>query len=160
MRNSWDRRRSLSTKIRVVATASALVLLAATAAIAAPGVTPSSVETTLAAGGSTVVPKSVETPTISPRPDIIFLADTTGSMGAAIAPAMNCVIRRWTMENHACSGHLSGLIVASKRPRVRAKPGPVEGVGMERRQLPDMQRRLFVDQPDHLAGIAIGDEER
>ncbi len=85
MRSSWDRRRSLSTKIRVVATAAALVILAATAAIAAPGVTPSSVETTLAAGGSTVVPKSVETPTISPRPDIIFLADTTGSMGAAIA---------------------------------------------------------------------------
>jgi hypothetical protein len=85
MRHSRNRRPSPTTYIRVVAPAAALVILAATAAIAAPGVTPSSVETTLAAGGSTVVPKSVETPTISPRPDIIFLADTTGSMGGALA---------------------------------------------------------------------------
>ena len=59
------------------------------AAFAAPGVTPASVSLTLLPGGSAVVPKSVETSPIPPMPDILFLADTTGSMGGAITNVRN-----------------------------------------------------------------------
>ena len=67
----------------------ALALVAATAvvggaAFAAPGVTPTTVSDTLLPGQSRTISKVVETPTIPPNPDIFFLADTTGSMGAAI----------------------------------------------------------------------------
>src|SRR5437764_856317 len=50
-----------------------------------PGVTPNSVTATLAPGASTTVTKTVTAPTIPPKPDLVFLADTTGSMGSAIA---------------------------------------------------------------------------
>ena len=55
------------------------------AAFAVPGVTPPTVSATLLPGQSNVQAKSVETSPIPPRPDIVFLADTTGSMGPAIA---------------------------------------------------------------------------
>ena len=55
------------------------------AAFAAPGVTPSTVTDTLLPGASVTIPKTVETSPIPPNPDIFFLADTTGSMGAAVA---------------------------------------------------------------------------
>jgi uncharacterized repeat protein (TIGR01451 family) len=58
--------------------------LVAGAAFGAPGVTPATVTATLLPGASGAVTKTVETPTIPPRPDIFFLADTTGSMGGAI----------------------------------------------------------------------------
>jgi uncharacterized repeat protein (TIGR01451 family) len=58
--------------------------LVAGAAIAAPGVTPASVTATLLPGQTATLTKTVETPTIPPKPDIFFLADTTGSMGGAI----------------------------------------------------------------------------
>ncbi len=90
-RGSWHRRRSLTTNIRVVATTAALVMLAATAAIADPGVTPSTVDLTLAPGASDVVAKAVETAAISPKPDIVFLADTTGSMGGALANVQSSI---------------------------------------------------------------------
>lgn len=48
-------------------------------------ITPASVERFLDPGASTNVDKTVGTPVIPPRPDICFLADTTGSMGAALA---------------------------------------------------------------------------
>jgi uncharacterized repeat protein (TIGR01451 family) len=73
---------------RGLVAASALLVLAATSAIADPpdpGVTPATVEQTLPAGGSIDVPKTVTTSAISPNPDIVFLADTTGSMGSAIS---------------------------------------------------------------------------
>jgi hypothetical protein len=50
-----------------------------------PGVTPSDVTVSLAPGGTTTVTKTVHTPTVPPKPDVVFLADTTGSMGGAIA---------------------------------------------------------------------------
>ncbi|MBI2474513.1 MAG: VWA domain-containing protein [Candidatus Taylorbacteria bacterium] len=53
--------------------------------VAGAAVTPSAVEETMEIGSSTVVGKTVTTPPIPPKPDIIFLADTTGSMGPAIA---------------------------------------------------------------------------
>ena len=55
------------------------------AALAAPGVTPQTVTDDLLPGESVTIGKSVETPEIPPKPDIFFLADSTGSMGGAIA---------------------------------------------------------------------------
>ena len=55
------------------------------AAFAAPGVTPSTVNDTLLPGASQTISKSVETSPIPQNPDIFFLADTTGSMGGAVA---------------------------------------------------------------------------
>ena len=61
-----------------------IVQLTVGAALAAPGVSPTSVTATLLPGGSTTVAKTVETPPIPPDPDIVFLADTTSSMSGAI----------------------------------------------------------------------------
>jgi uncharacterized repeat protein (TIGR01451 family) len=61
--------------------------VAASLFLAAPAyadVSPQTVTETLNPGGSIVVPKTVSTPAIPPKPDIFFLADTTGSMGGAI----------------------------------------------------------------------------
>ncbi|WP_245931184.1 Calx-beta domain-containing protein [Actinokineospora auranticolor] len=70
----------------VVVVALAGAGLAVTPAGAAPpGVLPSTVDATLIPGGTTTVTKSVTTPAIPYNPDIVFLADTTGSMSAVIA---------------------------------------------------------------------------
>jgi uncharacterized repeat protein (TIGR01451 family) len=50
-----------------------------------PGVDPPSVTATLNPGQSITITKTVHTPVIPPRPDIVFLADTTSSMSGAIA---------------------------------------------------------------------------
>ncbi len=62
-----------------------LFLGAAAVAAPTPGVSPSSVVATGNPGDTITVNKSVVTPAIPPKPDIVFLADTTGSMGGAIA---------------------------------------------------------------------------
>lgn len=60
--------------------------LAVGASVAAgSGVDPSSYSTALLPGSSVTITKTVHTPTIPSNPDIVFLSDTTGSMGAAIA---------------------------------------------------------------------------
>jgi uncharacterized repeat protein (TIGR01451 family) len=51
----------------------------------AQGVDPASYSNTLAPGDSVLIEKTVHTPGIPPKVDIVFLADTTGSMGAALA---------------------------------------------------------------------------
>jgi hypothetical protein len=63
------------------------LLLGATVSMAAadPGITPDTVERLIYPGESAVVDKTVTTPEIPPKPDIYFLADTTGSMEGAIA---------------------------------------------------------------------------
>lgn len=61
-----------------------LAAFPAPAGAADPGVEPAVVTVTLPPGGSTDIAKTVHTPTVPPKPDIVFLADTTGSMGAAI----------------------------------------------------------------------------
>jgi len=48
-------------------------------------VNPPAVDETMAPTYSVDIAKTVQTPEIPPRPDIIFLADTTGSMGPAIS---------------------------------------------------------------------------
>jgi hypothetical protein len=71
---------------RAAALATLLALAPWAAALAAdPGVEPQEVNITLAPGGKTTVPKVVHTPPIVPKPDIYFLADTTGSMGGVLA---------------------------------------------------------------------------
>jgi hypothetical protein len=64
--------------------AGGVAVLPAPASANPPGVTPSDVTTTLAPGGSTVIAKTVHTAAVPPNPDIVLLADTTGSMGPAI----------------------------------------------------------------------------
>nr|WP_306749552.1 Calx-beta domain-containing protein [Saccharothrix yanglingensis] len=56
---------------------------------AAAQVEPGDVEVTLGPGASTTVAKTVTTPVVPPNPDLVFLADTTGSMGGAIADVRN-----------------------------------------------------------------------
>ncbi|HET9015879.1 MAG TPA: vWA domain-containing protein [Thermomicrobiaceae bacterium] len=51
----------------------------------AQGVDPSSVSQNLDPGATFTLTKTVHTPAIPPNPDIVFLSDTTGSMGSAIA---------------------------------------------------------------------------
>jgi hypothetical protein len=48
-------------------------------------VAPPAVEDTMAPTHEISIEKTVQTPDIPPRPDIVFLSDTTGSMGPAIA---------------------------------------------------------------------------
>jgi len=49
-----------------------------------PGVSPTTYTNTLLPGQSVAVAKTVQTSEIPPNPDLVFLADTTGSMGGAI----------------------------------------------------------------------------
>src|SRR5207342_1050913 len=60
------------------------VVAVATASAANPGVDPQTVTKIGNPGDSFTVPKTVHTPVIPPRPDVMFLADTTSSMGSAI----------------------------------------------------------------------------
>ncbi|WP_344313439.1 Calx-beta domain-containing protein [Fodinicola feengrottensis] len=72
----------------MVATLAATALIGALgiqSAAAAGGVDPANVDLTLGPGQSAVVNKTVHTAPVPPKPDIVFLADTTGSMGPAIA---------------------------------------------------------------------------
>jgi von Willebrand factor type A domain/HYR domain len=62
-----------------------VALVVAASASAAPGVTPASVSQAANPGATLTVTKAVETPPIPPNPDIVFLVDTTTSMGPAIA---------------------------------------------------------------------------
>jgi hypothetical protein len=59
-------------------------MLTSASALAAP-VDPPTVSASLNPGQSLTVAKTVHTPAIPPRPDIMFLADTTGSMGSTLA---------------------------------------------------------------------------
>ena len=63
----------------------ALMMAGTWATVYAQGLSPASVEQTVQPGASVDITKTVTTPVIPPRPDICFLADTTGSMGPAIA---------------------------------------------------------------------------
>ncbi|MEA5362630.1 Calx-beta domain-containing protein [Amycolatopsis sp., V23-08] len=67
-----------------LAAVGALLAPTAVAAAAPPGVDPATVDLTLAAGQSTTVTKHVTTSAVPPNPDLVLLADTTGSMGGAI----------------------------------------------------------------------------
>ena len=63
----------------------ALALVVPVSANSGPSITPSEVDEVIYPGDSIEVTKEVQTPVITPKPDILFLADTTESMGAPIA---------------------------------------------------------------------------
>lgn len=67
------------------ATTIALATGLASAAAAAPGVDPGTVDRSADPGTSIPVNKVVSTPPIPPNPDVVLVVDTTGSMGGAIA---------------------------------------------------------------------------
>jgi hypothetical protein len=73
-----------STVAALGAALTAMVLLPAAPAAAQPGAHPDQVEVTLNPGSATDVAKSIETESDFPEVDVYFLADTTGSMAAAI----------------------------------------------------------------------------
>ena len=50
-----------------------------------PAISPDNVEVTIEPGGSTTITKTVTTPAFPPLLDVVFFADTTGSMGGSIA---------------------------------------------------------------------------
>src|SRR5918994_1243958 len=85
MKTAEPRRRRGRIAGITAALAGAVATVVSGAAFAVPGVTPASVSATLLPGQSNTITKSVETSPIPPRPDILFLADTTGSMDSAIA---------------------------------------------------------------------------
>jgi Integrin beta chain VWA domain len=60
-------------------------LMLAAPASAGTGVSPPSFRAAVESGSSLTITKTVHTPPIPPNPDIVFLSDTTGSMGPAIA---------------------------------------------------------------------------
>ncbi|UMP05380.1 Calx-beta domain-containing protein [Amycolatopsis sp. EV170708-02-1] len=68
----------------VLAAVTAMVASTAVAAAAPPGVDPATVDLTLDAGQSKTVTKNVTTSAVPPNPDLVLLADTTGSMGGPI----------------------------------------------------------------------------
>ncbi|MCA2216064.1 vWA domain-containing protein [Jidongwangia harbinensis] len=69
-----------------VGAATALVIGATVPAVAAdPGVEPAAVAKAADPGAVIAIDKVVHTPTIPPKPDVVLLVDTTGSMGGAIA---------------------------------------------------------------------------
>lgn len=67
------------------ATAVASLFVVGVGAAAGSGVDPGSVTATLASGSSMTITKTVHTPPIPPNPDIVFLADNTGSMLSAVS---------------------------------------------------------------------------
>jgi ribosomal protein L35AE/L33A len=75
----------------VVLTAIATIGVSSAAPGAAPGggIDPGTVELTLGPGQSASVAKRVTTPAVAPKPDIVILGDTTGSMDPVIANVRN-----------------------------------------------------------------------
>lgn len=71
------------TRARALVGAGALVVGLAGPAFA--GVAPTAVDAAADPGSSLSVSKTVTTPEIPPRPDVVLLADTTGSMGGSLA---------------------------------------------------------------------------
>ena len=82
------RRRSLVLTAAIVLTTVGITVPFRQAAATA-GIDPAAVELTLAAGASATFAARLTTPVVAPAPDIVFLADTTGSMDPALANVRN-----------------------------------------------------------------------
>jgi hypothetical protein len=83
------RRRAALLAAAAVAISAVGVAVPAPLAAAVTGVDPSRVDLTLAPGASSTFAATVTTPVVAPNPDIVFLADTTGSMDPALANVRN-----------------------------------------------------------------------
>lgn len=77
--------RAIPRRLLPVVGAAALGIATSAAALASPGVTPAHYADSLDPGAAVTITKTVETPPIPPRPDIVLMADTTGSMDGSIA---------------------------------------------------------------------------
>jgi uncharacterized repeat protein (TIGR01451 family) len=77
--------RRFLTRPRLFAGAVLTMLVFGVSVAGGAGVDPASYSATLNSGDSVTITKTVHTPDIPPNPDLVFLADTTGSMGSAIA---------------------------------------------------------------------------
>ncbi len=73
------------TRMRFALTAVLAAALAGSALATTPGVSPASVSQTVKPGASFNIDKTVNTPEIPPKPDVVLLVDVTGSMGGSIA---------------------------------------------------------------------------
>ncbi|MFI7427942.1 VWA domain-containing protein [Micromonospora sp. NPDC049836] len=71
--------------VTVAAAVTALTTAVAAPAWAAPGVDPATVDRSADPGSTIAISKVVSTPPIPPKPDVVLVVDTTGSMGPAIA---------------------------------------------------------------------------
>lgn len=89
------------------AAAVASMLVVGVSAASGSGVDPGSVTATLASGASMTITKTVHTPAIPPNPDIVFLADATGSMGPA---AGNVAANASTIMTSVQSGLPAGSV--------------------------------------------------
>jgi uncharacterized repeat protein (TIGR01451 family) len=81
MRLTKERR----SRLCVFVTATAMALWIGAAVASGSGVEPTSYSNTLESGSSVTITKTVHTPPIPPNPDIVFLSDTSGSMGETIS---------------------------------------------------------------------------
>jgi uncharacterized repeat protein (TIGR01451 family) len=85
----------------------ASMLVVGVGAAAGSGVDPNPYSTTLASGASVTITKTVHTPAIPPNPDIVFLADNTGSMEV---PVSNVASNAGAIMNEVSSGVPSGSV--------------------------------------------------
>ncbi len=84
------RSRAMSHRLGTGAAAAAvLTVVTSVAAAASPGVSPAHYSDALDPGASVTITKTVETPPIPPKPDIVLMADTTSSMTPSIANVRN-----------------------------------------------------------------------
>jgi uncharacterized repeat protein (TIGR01451 family) len=85
----------------------ASMLVVGVGAASGSGVDPSSYSATLDSGTSVTITKTVHTPAIPPNPDIVFLADNTGSMLPAVS---NVASNAGTIMSDVSSGVPSGSV--------------------------------------------------
>jgi hypothetical protein len=77
-------------RVRIALLAAALTTVGVAIPVpVAAAVDPGAVELTVAPGASSTFAANVTTPVVTPDPDIVFLADTTGSMNPALANVRN-----------------------------------------------------------------------
>jgi uncharacterized repeat protein (TIGR01451 family) len=99
----------------------AVAVIVGSAGAANPGVDPQTVSATVNPGDSFVVAKTVHTPVIPPRPDVVFLADTTGSMGPTIA---NVQANATTIMNDVRTAQADSAFGASQYKDVNCAADP------------------------------------
>jgi Mg-chelatase subunit ChlD len=127
------------TAVAVGAAAALVAGLAAPAVAASPGVQPATVNQAANAGATIVVNKTVHTPAIPPKPDVVLLVDTTGSMGGAIDNVKTNL--HAVITNVKSSQPTAQFAVASYRD---------EGDGAE---LFTVRQNLTADEPAVQAGV-------
>ena len=102
-----------SARLAILAGATALTTFLGGPASAAPGVDPTSVDKAANPASSFTVDKVVHTPEIPPKPDIVLVVDTTGSMGPAIAN-VRTNLHQIVTDIRAAQPTLQGAVVSYK----------------------------------------------